>query len=267
MADYASEAGHWYHYPCGTPFYTMIGKNGKQRNVTKRDARLVNAVPAVSSVTRLNPAQQLEKWKRDQVIFLTAENPRGELEGIQAYADRIQNLLMEQGRAIMDLGSEIHGAIEKAMTDTVWIPRPEAHAAIQTLGEWCGHGGWHCEKSFAHPLGYGGKCDAHKPGFLVDFKTKDFGEEWVPAIYDSHHMQLAAYREGFRLGKAKCAIIYVSTTSPGLARLVEAPESSLAHGWELFKALLKVWQVQNKYVPKLEEGTEDGKRERTLSVI
>src|SRR6185369_16036302 len=166
MADYASEAGHWY-LPDGTPFYTIIGKNGIERNVTLRDARKVGAAPSVSAICNLRPARQLEKWKRDQVIFLAAENPRGELEGVQAYADRIQRMHIDRGAAIMQLGADIHGAIEKAMTDTVWIPRPEAHAAIQTLGEWCGLGEWRCEKSFAHPLGFGGKCDAHKSGFLV----------------------------------------------------------------------------------------------------
>jgi len=257
MADFASEGGHWYKWG-GIPYYTYLNKQGVECNVTLREARKVNAFPSFSEILKMYPAHQLEKWKRDQAIFIADENPRGELEGKQAYADRIQALSAERGKAIMDLGTKIHGDIEKAMVDTVWIPTPEAHAAIQTLGDWAGHCCWRNEKSFAHRLGYGGKCDAHKScehsgEFLVDFKSKDFGEDWFPAIYDNHTMQLAAYREGFGLGKAKCAIIYVSTKVPGLTRLVEASESQLQHGWEIFKATLNLWQVKKKYVPKFEE--------------
>jgi hypothetical protein len=260
MADYASEGGHWY-LPDGTPYYTYTDKNGNECNVTLREARKVNASPSVSEIIKMYPAYQLEKWKRDQVIFIAHENPRGELEGMQAYADRIQNISSERGKAIMDLGTKIHGDIEKAMTDTVWTPTPEAHAAIQTLNEWAGSCCWRNEKSFTHKLGYGGKCDAHKScehngEFVNDIKTKDFDETWVPAIYDNHVMQLKAYAEGFGMPMARCAIIFVSTKVPGLVRLVEAPQSQLDRGWRIFKATLNLWQVSKKYVPNLEPRKE-----------
>jgi hypothetical protein len=267
---FASESGHWY-LPCGKPFYTIIGKNGKERGVTLRDARPVNAVPSVSAIMKLAPAPQLENWKLNQVIQIAHENPREDTEGQQAYMDRIQRIFRKRGEAIMALGFEIHLAIERAMTDTVWIPRPEASAAIKTLGEWAGNCCWRNEKSFAHPLGYGGKCDAHKScdhsgAFLVDFKTKDFDGDWQSGIWDSHHMQLAAYRQGFGLLTARCAIIYVSTKVPGLTRLVEAKPSDLDHGWELFKALLEVWKIKNRYDPNL-KGTENGERERAITAL
>jgi hypothetical protein len=264
---FASEAGHWY-LPCGTPFYTIVGKNGKERNVTLREARPVNAVPSVSAIGGLAPAPQLVNWKLNQVIQLAAENPQGPKEGMQAYMDRIQRIFWERGQAIMDKGSDIHGAIEKAMTDTVWIPRPEASAAIKTLGEWAGLDSWRSEKSFCHPLGFGGKCDAHKPGFVVDFKTKeDFVEGQSLKTWDNHAIQLAAYRHGFGLHTARCAIIYISTQVPGLVQLVEVPQDDLSKGWEMFKALLLYWQAKNRYVPQLGKEPENGKRERPISPL
>ncbi len=271
MADYASEAGHWY-LPDGTPFYTLIGKNGKERNVTLRDARPVNAVPSYSMVASVLAAPALTNYFKNQVALAAAENPRREDEGVQAYMDRILSISREHAETARDLGTEIHGAIERALVDAVWIPRPEASAAIKALGDWAGHCCWKTEKSFSHKLGYGGKCDAHKGcehsgKFVADFKTKDFCENTLPLIYDNHHMQLAAYREGFGMPEARCAIIYVSTTHPGLTHLVEVPRDDLERGWELFKALLKVWQIKSKYVPDLRKEPAHGERERSVSAL
>jgi hypothetical protein len=248
----ASDAGHWYAAD-GTPAYTYVNAKGEVKPTTLREARKFNYAPSVSAIGGLAPAPQLVNWKLNQVIQLAHENPRKSTEGVQAYMERIQKMFWDRGQAIMDKGSEIHGAIERAMTDTVWIPRPEASAAIKTLGEWAGLDSWHSEKSFCHPMGFGGKCDAHKPGFVADFKTKeDFVEGQILKTWDNHAIQLAAYRQGFGLINARCAIIYISTQVPGLTQLVEVPQDELSKGWEMFKALLLYWQAKNRYVPTLE---------------
>jgi hypothetical protein len=264
---FASEAGHWY-LPCGKPFYTTIGKNGKERNVTLRDARPVNAVPSYSMVASVLAAPALVNYFKNQVALAAAENPREPTEGVQAYMDRILAISREHAETARDLGTKIHKAIERGLIGKSMDEYIEhASAALGELGGWCGLGGLVSEKSFAHPLGYGGKCDVHKPGFVADFKTKDFCENTLPLVYDSHHMQLAAYRQGFGLINARCAIIYVSTKVPGLTHLMEIPQDDLERGWELFKALLKVWQVKNKYVPEPMKGTENGERERAVSAL
>jgi hypothetical protein len=262
----ASEAGHWYAQD-NTPAYEVLGKNGKMRPTTLRDARKLNLAPSVSMIMQCAASPALTNYFKNQVAMAAAENPREPTEGSQAYMDRILAISRVHSETARDLGTEIHGSIERAMKDTVWIPRPEASAAIKTLGEWCGHDSYHVEKSFCHIMGYGGKCDVHKSGFVADFKTKDFDDSWTPAIYDNHHMQLAAYRQGFGLQTARCAIIYVSTKIPGLTHLVEAPQDDLAQGWEMFKALLLYWQAKNKYVPEPKKGTEDGKRERAIPAL
>jgi hypothetical protein len=109
---------------------------------------------------------------------------------------------------------------------------------------------WVAEHSFAHPLGFGGKIDLHWfDGVVIDFKTKEFGPDDDLKAWDEHAMQLAAYREGVLMPKARAAVCYVSTTVPGLARVVEIKPDDLERGWECFKGLLSYWQSKNRYKP------------------
>jgi hypothetical protein len=238
MSQVASEAGHWY-LPDGTPFYTYINKDGEEKNVTLREARKVFAGPSVTTIIRCAASPALEKWKRD--------NPDWE----------------EISGTARDIGTAIHGCIEKFLCNETYDQAYELHVnrAAWELASWCdGIDEIRPERSFYHPLGYGGKCDIHKRpsidlnnthnGFVADFKSKDFTADNLPGVYDNHFMQLAAYREGFEMPLARCAIIYVSTSIPGLTHLVEVGEAELARGWEMFKALLTYWQHQKKYAPQ-----------------
>lgn len=255
MSSYASESGHWYD-ATGKPVYTIIGKNGKERNTTLRDARKLNLVPSVSGILDVIDKPQLTEWIKKQIAYTCHATPIYDGEDCVAYAERILKLYREEGvaRRALDAGSDIHACIEKKLRGQPFDPAYAKHVAgaIATLDAWCGCDGISVEKSFSHPLGYGGKCDLHKPGFVADYKGKDFDENWFPEVYKNHWMQLAAYRHGFGLPTARCAIIYVSRNFPGLTRLVEVTQDDLAHGWELFKALLKVWQIDNRYTPQME---------------
>lgn len=272
MSNFASESGHWYDR-AGNPAYTIISKNGRERPTTLADARKLNLAPSVSAILGVIDKPQLTEWIKKQIAFTCHSTPLFDGEDCEAYASRILKLYREEGVAkkALDAGSDIHACIEKRLRGEPFDEAYTAHVngAIEVLETWCGCDGISIEKSFSHPLGYGGKCDLHKPGFLADYKGKDFDETWVPAIYENHWMQLAAYREGFKQPHARCAIIYVSRSVPGLSRLVEVPQEDLEHGWELFKALLKVWQLKNRYIPVFEtrKGTEDGQRERIVAAL
>jgi len=89
----------------------------------------------------------------------------------------------------------------------------------------------------------------HKTGFVADFKSKDFTAHKLPRTYDNHAMQLAAYRCGFNMPFARCAIIFVSTRVPGLTHTVEIDADELDRGWAMFTALLNFWQLQKRYAP------------------
>jgi hypothetical protein len=256
----ATEAGHWYLPPNGVPFYTIEGKNGEQRNVTLRDARRVGAVPSVTTIIRCADAPALTRYYINQALLAGCAIPRDELEDDKEWMARVLAKSKEHSEIARDAGTAIHGNIEKCLMQQPYEWSYHVDGAIATLEEWCSLEELRPERSFYHPLGYGGKCDVHKKpsidldethnGFVADFKSKDFAADNLPNVYDNHFMQLAAYREGFEMPQARCAIIYVSTSVPGLTHLVEVDEANLQRGWEMFKALLTYWQHQKRYVPQ-----------------
>ena len=63
-----SESGHWYAAD-GSPAYKIIGKNGKERNTTVRDARERNLVPSVTTVLGLVAKPGLSNWLQQQVLL------------------------------------------------------------------------------------------------------------------------------------------------------------------------------------------------------
>jgi hypothetical protein len=75
MTEFATSAGHWYTLD-GEPCYTIVGKNGAERNTTLRDARTMALVPSVTTIIRQAAAPALEKWKRDQLLMAALTLPR-----------------------------------------------------------------------------------------------------------------------------------------------------------------------------------------------
>jgi hypothetical protein len=253
--DYASEAGRWYDKDAKSRNEVPNkSKPGTMRPTRKSDAKKNGWVPSVSGICRLAPAEQLLVWLIKRGIKTTLDLPILEGEDIDDYCWRVYSDTQRQGREIMDLGSTIHGCIEKRLRGETYDQAYRDHTmgALDALSKWCGMDGLCPERSFYHSLGFGGKCDIHKkldpfPGFVADFKTKDFGEDEYPQAYSRHAMQLSAYREGFGMPKARCAIIYVSTKTPGLTRLVEVTQEELAKGWRMFCLLLEYWQIENGF--------------------
>ena len=76
-------------------------------------------------------------------------------------------------------------------------------------------------------------------GVVIDFKTKEFTKDSLEKVvgFDENVMQLAAYRTGLVLPKARCANVFVSVTEPGLVVVKEWTQEELARGWSMFDAL------------------------------
>ena len=60
VKGYTSEAGHWYTKD-GVPAYTVIGKNGKERNTNLRDAREHSLVPSVTTIINVAAKHGLDR--------------------------------------------------------------------------------------------------------------------------------------------------------------------------------------------------------------
>lgn len=252
-SSYASEAGHWYHLD-GRPCYTVIGKNGKERPTTLADARKLNLVPSVTGIIKMAAAPGLERWKQQQMMMAALTLPRTAEESELDWLKRVWIDAGEHARQAAERGTAIHAAIQSYYEGMALEPAWEQHVigaaqAIMDIPMLSGPD-WKAEKSFAHPLGFGGKTDLHSAydghGMVLDVKTKEFSDTAELAVYDEHAMQLAAYREGLGMNGASAGIVYVSTSVPGLAHIIMLSRDELVRGWSMFQCLLQFWKAKNR---------------------
>lgn len=250
----ATESGHFYD-EAGRPCYTLIGANGRERNTTLRDARKLNLFPSVTTVTKCAAAPGLTNWLIDQAILSALTLPRRENESEADWLVRVKQDSKETARKAADRGSEIHGYLErfyqgKPVDAEGW---PYVQAVSTNLKLWFGDEvQWDAERSFAHPLGFGGKCDLHSKAsrIVVDFKGKEFTDPNDCKQYDEHLMQGAAYLKGFDLLEGgRFANVFISRNKPGLVCIVEAKPEEILRGWRMFNKLLEFWQEQTRYRP------------------
>jgi hypothetical protein len=247
---------HWY-LPDGSPFYTVVGKNGKERPVTLRDARKYNALPSVTTILDVLNKPALGDWKVKQGIMAALTLPRLDGEDDERFISRVVNDSKQQAWQAAEEGNRIHAAIEEYFKNGAYVFDYQWHvdAVLDLLSkEFPDVSDWIAEKSFASPLGYGGKVDLHSPstGIVVDFKTKDFGPGDNKKLAYDQHYQLAAYQTGLYLPSSPCANIFVSRTHPGHADIHVWSEEDIDSGWQVFSSALACWQAIKGYVPDLE---------------
>lgn len=255
LTDFASQGGHWYAQD-GTPTYTIEkAKGGGLRPTTLRDARKLDLVPSVTGILKMQVAPQLEMWKVEQAVTQAKKTRKLKDETDKKYAMRVFRLAMQQVRDAADEGSNIHGLLENYFLSEGAVPVDYSPYISGTLVEFITHNlsirgkDWSTEKSFAKG-GFGGKCDLHNKECVLDFKAKEFNEENLPKTYDNHAIQLAAYRYGLGLGDVPGYICFVSRSKPGLSHIIKLDSEELDKGWEIFKCLLKLWQIDRSYTPK-----------------
>jgi len=242
---------HWYCAITGAPRYTTIGKNGKERNTTLRDAKLApgTLVPSVSTINSQLSKSGLDTWKQTQAVLAAIENPKGLQETEKEYVDRILYLAKQKSQEAMTRGTIIHDWIE-AYYNNEFIPESPSYVITvdKAITEHFGTQLWIPEQSLVNQEGYGGKCDLYcKPrhdfgGVVIDFKTteKSPGEQ---TPYLEHTLQLAAYREVLA-PTARCANVYINGTT-GEVAIYEHKEQDLRDGYEMFLALLKIYKLKS----------------------
>jgi hypothetical protein len=256
----ASESTHWYDAKTGEPRYTVIGKNGKERPTTLRDAREHGYVPSVTTIIKQAAAPGLERWKINQTLLAALTLPRIDGEPEDAYLDRIIRDSGEQARKAAERGTQIHAAIQghyegQSVSAEMW---PFVKGAKEALEDEFDRQPWLCERSFACSLGYGGKIDLTCGGYLGDMKSKDFDDSSKKQLnWDEQALQLAAYSYGL-YGKhdgIKHFSLFISRTVPGLCHIHIWSEEEIQRGWAMFQALLAFWKAKNRieHAPVTEE--------------
>jgi hypothetical protein len=246
----ASESQHWYTKD-GKPQYTVKAKNGQPRNTTLRDARTMGLVPSVTTIMGSAAKPGLEAWKLNQMMLACMTLPRIENEPEEAFIQRVVRDSKEHAKMAAERGTDIHAALESWYGGIMVPDKVEYQAGVaEAVKAHFGECKWSPEKSFGHPLGFGGKIDLHTrdgEGVVIDFKTKEFTSEEADKLVgsDENVMQLSAYRVGLELPKARCANVFVSVTEPGLVKIVEWQPNEIERGWAMFDALRQFWYAKS----------------------
>ncbi len=257
----ATEAGHWYQQD-GTPLHEIEAKNGKGlRPVTLRDARTLNLVPSVTGILNMLPKPQLIVWQKKQVLLAALTLTRQPEENDEVYIRRIMADADAQAHKARERGTAVHTEIEKHLLGE--IESVKARAVLNALASYLMLADFgdilglsEPEKSFAHPLGYGGKVDLHSKqlNFVCDFKTKEFTEEIEKLAYDEQILQLVGYADGLNMPDARLINVYISTKIEGLIRVVEHENIDRTYYRQLFGDCLRLWKTLKKY-----DGSEKAK--------
>lgn len=248
----STEGGHWYRRD-GAPCYEIAKKGGGFRSVNLRWDRGLGLVPSTTTTTQVIAKPQLEQWKVKQAILSSLTLAREDGETDDEYIARILEDSREQAKKAAEEGTRIHDALEAAFKGEDYPEQYRPHVAA-TQAEiarlFPGVSDWVAEKSFAHPLGFGGKVDLHSPsdGIVVDYKGKDGDfSDGKKLVYDQH-WQLGSYRLGLQLPRGNVAAnIFVSRTHPGkVASHLWTPQE-VDQGEEIFLATLALWKLIKKY--------------------
>lgn len=246
----ATEGGHFY-LPDGTPFYTVVGKNGKERPTTLRDARAVMAVPSVTTVSSIIAKPGLQNWMMEQAIDAALTLPKQDSESLQDYKARVILDAQETARKARDRGTQLHTAIEMYLRsgayELAWEPHITEMKRQLTFHDIDLHDG-SPEKSFAHAMGFGGKLDWSCDGVVIDYKSKQAIGDPRKLVWPEHAQQLAAYREGLGMPQARCFNVFIGVEDCAVV-VVEHDQDALALGWRQFEAALTLWKLLKGYDP------------------
>jgi|TARA_Y100000296_G_scaffold38168_1_gene44191 hypothetical protein len=249
----ASEGGtHWYDQK-GSPCYTVIGANGKERNTTLRDARKENLVPSVTTILGVAAKPALEVWKINQALMAALTLPKNEGESLDDFMARAKQDSKEQAIEAAERGTEIHADIEKGFLgeddNVAYRAVQEALEALEPGREWV------AEDSFCSEDGYGGKIDLYANGVVVDFKTKDNlkGKDPAKLVYDEHGMQLSAYANGLEFLTPIRISVFVDRADPSIVLIHKWDAESHQRHLGMFVYLLNYWFLLKKYRPEIKD--------------
>ena len=245
---------HWYDRG-GRPKYEVTGKNGK-RPSTLRDSRKNGWVPSVSTVWgEIVNRHLLNKWTQTELMreFHDSYKETLSFDDVEKLA---RSKFSKRQQDIMGRGTVIHDHLELYFkgVDIGDQYKQICHNVQSKLDEICGPQEWDIEKSFAHPLGYGGRTDISSDEWIVDFKTKEFTDKpnIKKMVYDDHGVQLAAYDQGIPVngvtGPRRLLNLFIDVGEGH--RVLEWEHEDIPRFREMFNSALSLWKLTKKYNPE-----------------
>jgi len=222
-----------------------------------KEGRVVK--PSVTTVLDCLAKPALTNWIIDQNLKQAwAHGPElfQECEYLEDYQKEVKRLTeMEMDKA-PQAGTDLHKLMQDFINGDMapntedWAFCHDIYWEIECKTEFKNDDGashYKTEVNFVSDLGYGGQIDlVIADGWIIDYKTKQTADKFKPGkmVYDEHSMQLAAYRMGIDLPKARCANLFVCLED-GQIDFCEHKEADLEKGFELFKHCLAIWNIQN----------------------
>lgn len=254
----ASDSGHWY-WPDGRTAYTVPyrdkKRNGEERPTTIKDARDLGLYPSVTTILKMIPAPALEDWKMREVAkFCASSGFIGLEESIPEWASWAVGKAKDVMAIQRNKGSEAHGIVERYYRGEFGLKHPAIDAVRDAMDSLGFDGLNEAEKSFASPLGYGGKIDLCKAmdarPWMSDFKFVSRLDKKLD--YIERCAQGSAYIRGKWFGldtrHARFANIFVSTEDWSWQTRLWTSEE-LDHGWCVFDRCFDLWKTLNKFYP------------------
>jgi len=247
MAEHASESGHWYT-KSGEPRYTVVGKNGKERPTTLRDARKEGWVPGATLIIKCAAAPGLQAWIIDQHLLACLTTERRIDESEADFIARLKRDAGEQAKKAADRGTTIHAWVQDGFEGGKLSAEAYKYyiSAKNTLeNAFNADIKWVCEQTFPGDK-YSGKVDLHNDKYVIDIKTteKDIG---TLKTWHEQAMQLAAYEQGLGGAKRECGILYINTLTAD-SILIMIPHDEIETGGKCFNALVDYWRAKNKII-------------------
>ena len=255
----STSSSHWYDAEANS-CHEIIGKNGKPRKTTIKDARENKWFPSVTTVLGILSKPQLETWKLKQVIDAALIVPRKDKEEIAAYYDRVIDAAFEQVDDAADLGTNIHKAIEEYLDEEVVTGPMQPY--VYGVQKWAKENGVEFLK---HELrlvnkshGYAGTTDAiiqcPKGTGILDFKSRKSIPGKPMEAYEDQVIQIAAYDiANFSTipGPQRIGVnVFISTTEPGRVEATWYDHLRLMEAWDAFNSALTLWRFIKGYDPR-----------------
>lgn len=250
--------GHFYDNVTGEAKYTVIAKNGKERDTTLADARKIGLSKSVTTVIGQLDKPALTTWIKGQVldaVMLYPFNGGNEEQWRAIILDKAG----KKGKDAANIGTKIHDMLERHYAGEPTRDDTEQDLirhAVNLIDINFGIQTWVPEKSFCYGNDFGGKVDLHSTEVLLDFKTKDSIDKAKFKAYPEHKMQLAAYERGlakiygtrekeFRF--KRYANVFISSIDTDIVEIVEHTPEDIEKAWKMFDCLNRFWNIANNF--------------------
>lgn len=243
--------GHFYDNVTGEAKYTVIARNGKERDTTLADARKIGLSKSVTTVIGQLDKPALTTWIKGQVLDAVISYPfKGGNE--EQWRAIILDRAGKKGKDAANAGTKIHDELEQYYIDfggSLIVPDNIAHV-VTAIHDTFGFQDWIPEASFCHNNDFGGKVDLHSAEVLLDFKTKDSIDLKKFKAYPEHKMQLAAYEKGLGIKFKRYANVFISSIDTSIVEIIEHTPEDIEKAWKMFDCLNQFWNIANNFEVK-----------------